>query len=467
MLKELRLQRTGLLLIPLAVACWIILRLLSFKADMPLAGGGTLDDLLTFLGYLPPAVLVVIVPALLGAGAVASERQLGVIGWQLGLPASRRLQWRLKLAVGVLLALSSGLLGAALNWPLPIMKLEPGMLSTLLPWLMLWSLLALTAGLFGSRHARGSFQALGLALAFGVGLWFVWGLWQFTSSIAATLWPFELATLLRLGDSRAGGLVEVAIGLVLWAAVWATPQPGEWISGRKPARSLTAAVAIASIALAVQLLLFTWTGHQLEREIVAKDAEIEFLGGTSSLDWLACELGLTGRPPGVDQLPKVLDLHTYIVLSNARPHDDYNYYGPLRQPESRFINLTVWVDGVLMRKLDRWYWLHNRRGLLYSSYADKNPIDGVVTQRATAMRWRAFSIAPLWLQDKRRAQLDRRVRQNVIIEAVRTGRQLERLKARDPERFRRAIQHLRRDKIQEVEVKAQRRAESSRAEAEP
>ncbi len=46
--------------------------------------------------------------------------------------------------------------------------------------------------------------------------------------------------------------------------------------------------------------------------------------------------------------------------------------------------------------------------------------------------WRQLSLAPFWFQDHRRQQLDRRVRQNVILEAARFGRRFQ----REPDRFR-------------------------------
>ena len=446
-LKELGLQHTGLLLIPLAMASWIVLWLLSFKADMPMASGDTLGDLLTILGWAPALVLALAVPALLGASAVAAERQLGATGWQLGLPVSCRLQWRVKLAVGVILTLLSGCVGLALSSPLPELRFELGEMPLYILYYGPLPLLAFTAGLFGSRHARGPFQALGLALIFGGVLWYVWGLLQFTSFFGVVLWPFSFAPLLFLGDLGFAGLVDVTMVVLLLALVWTAPRPEKWIAGQRLVRSrgLTALAVLAVLALAAQVLLLTWTGRELEREIAARDAEIEFLGGTSSLDWLARELQLPDRPLAVEELPKIIDLDTHIVLNSPRPHY-YNYYAPLRRTETRFMSLTAWVDGTSLRKPYRWYWMRDRYGLLYSTYAGSRSLEGVVTRRDVPTPWRHVSIAPLWLQASRQAQLDRRVRQDVIIEAVRTGRRLERWRTYNPQAFEQAVRFALRPK---------------------
>lgn len=437
-LKEGRLQYPGLVLMTLATAAWVGLWLLSFKADMPLASGGVLGDWLEFLRVVPLVVLLAVVPALIGASAVAAERQLGVTGWQLAQPISCRRQWWVKLAVCGLLALLSALLGAVLGWVLPGASLTFMNLPKLTYWFGWWPLLALTAGLFGSRHSRGPFQALGLSLIFGAGLWYLWHLLEFTATVAVRLWPDTIAPVLNLGNLRVGGLVDVAMIVLLWVLVWAVPRQEEWVTGSRPERSRSLAVfaALVFIAVAAQAWLFTWASYELEREIAVKDAEIEAPGGTASLKWLIRELGLPADRPEIDNLVTIIDLGFYMtVFDGQTTGQDW-----VLQPASRVMDLSFWVDGAPLTRLDRWYWQRSRRGLMFGGVAADDPIEVRVLPRDGPRRWRAFSIAPLWFQGKRQAQLDRRVRQNVILEAVATGRQLARQRSWDPKGFRQSIE---------------------------
>ena len=435
--KELYLQRPSLLMILLAVAAWIGLWLLSFKADLRLASGGTLGDWLEFIRYVPPAVLLLIVPVLIGANAVAVERQLGVTAWQLGLPASRRLLWRLKLAVSVLLTLLSGLLAVALNLPLLAMKLEFGVLQALTLSAMPWPLLALTVGLFGSRHARDPFQALGLSLIFSAGLWYVWGLMQFTATAITTLWPQPLKQLVSIGSLPLCEPVDIGMGLLVLALVWAVPHQEEWISRFRPDRSqcLRVLAAVALLAVVAQVGLLTWTNLKLEYEIIVKDAEIESLDD-SHLEWLVREFGLPPERPDIDNLVTIIDLDTYVTLNHSLERDQFQV---LRQPVSHPMQLSAWVDGVPWHGVDHWYWLRMRRGLLFSNLAENDPFDPAIHWRGGPNRQRVFSIAPLWFQNQRLARLDRRVRQNVVLEARRASDRLKRRFSDESETLHQAI----------------------------
>ena len=433
--KEVRLQRASLLLIPIAVACWFVLWLLSFQAELRLASGGTLGDWVVIAGYLPSAVLILVVPAVLGAGAVASERQLGVIGWQLGLPVSLRLQWRLKVGIGLCSTFLSGFLGLVLGWVLITQRLALGdSLPNLLASLGIWPLFAFAVGLYGSRHGRNPFQSLSLAFVMGLGLLYLWKLMVFTAYTADILWPLRLGPFLHLGDLRLGGLVDLIMGLLIFTFLWAVPSQEDWILGTKLERSvgLRMFVGLVFATVCFQALVLSWAGRELDREIAAKDSEIEALGDLSSLAWVVEELDPLVEELNVDYLAPNVDEDIHVALHEDAVNASYWTW---RQPLSRFVNLAVWVEGVDVgsASLERWFWRRNRQGSLDSAFPDRSAFAESTRVSDVRRHWRAVSIAPLWFSSERRQQVKQRVRQNIILEAARISQHMARQLASDPE----------------------------------
>lgn len=433
--KEIRLHGSTLLLMPLAVAGWLLFWLLSSRSR------GPIEDELVVLGGLSLAVLLVVVPALLGASTVASERQLGVIGWQLALPIARRLQWRIKLAVGMLLTLLAALLGvgfASLSDARLDLASHPSA-AALETDLAYWPMLAYAFGLCGSRYARGPFQALGLGLLFGTGLWYVWRLLAFSSWTAATFWSNGFDSVVAADAFSWADPVDLIMALVVLAMLWETPGQEQWIAGRglRRSRSVAALAALSVLALGIQAYVFTRTSDELQSEITAKDAEIAASVGTSDLRWLTRELDQPDAELAVENLVQIIDLANYAAL--MEPWTEIRF-GAWYQPISRFMYLSVRVDGVDADSswLDRWYWTRFRRGIVFSNQTDDLK-QTYFPQRGTPGPEGPFSIAPLWFPKHRARQLDRRVRQNVTLEAVRAGQHLENPWKRDPEGFRQLL----------------------------
>ncbi len=445
--KEIRLQRNSLLLVPVAAAAGLAAWLLSWFPELPIAGVGTLGDVLEAVGFLPSGVLILLVPVLLGANAVASERQLGVLPWQLAQPVSRRIQWRLKLAVCLLLASLAGALGVALAWVLAS-RLSPQAFAGLLPAVGQLAFVSLAVGLYGSRLGKSPFHALGLGLVFGAATWYVWNLLRYTAAFAGLLWPEGLAPYLDLGIGGLGPLstVDLLVFLVLGGLGWAVPRQEIWLAGRGLLRSagLATLAVLTFSAVAVQLYLLNLTSIELEREIAIHDAQIESLGGLASLDWLAAKLELEAEL-GVDRIADLIHVVEF-AYSVARA-EEKEAYKSLFPPVSRFMDLASLADGIAVSRhsVDLWYWgrvlmLYMERKELTQSdltyrRAQQRLPEWFPTSRQEPAPWSTFSVAPLWFQEHRREQLDRRVRQNVILEALRMGSVLERRMALEPDRF--------------------------------
>lgn len=116
------------------------------------------------------------------------------------------------------------------------------------------------------------------------------------------------------------------------------------------------------------------------------------------------------------------------------------------------MDLSSTLDGIdtSRQSIDVWFWGRNLSEVLEGSewgkemdpsainyHALRRSLKWLPTSRQRPSPWNGFSIAPLWYQDHRRKQLDRRVRQNVILEAARLGQTFERQLALEPEFFQR------------------------------
>ncbi len=424
-LKELRVQRSGLAVVPVAVALWLASWLPSLGSEQVRE-----SDLVVLASYVLASVLFVAVPALIGANAVAGERQLGVLAWQLAAPISRRFQWRVKLACCLVLTLLVSGLGVVLTrlftagLPIP---LGPGATSLLVA----VSLVALALGLCGSQLARNPFGAVALALILGVAGAYLWGLLNLTSNFAGMAWPDLLEPLLRLSSPFGNRLVDGLCGLTLLVLIFATPSQERWLAGGRLARSpvLRVIVALALSALAAQIYILTRASEDLDRELAAKGAELTRVAGGEG----AAE-ALTRDAAG---LVPLLDYGNLVSFDDPALHRDR-----YRQPVSAAMSLVAGVDGIDYSKyaIDRWFWLREARGVIYSGAATRHQVDGYFTLRGRSRWWHSFSLVQLWFQDHRSRQLDRRMRQNVALETVRLMPYLERSPAVDRDRLRQLVE---------------------------
>jgi hypothetical protein len=115
-LKEFRLQGSSLVFLSAILLNWIVLWGLSFMADLPVGGDYHLWEIIDPLNcfFILPC-MVWVLPVLVGATAMARERQIGVVDWHFSLPKARFKQWCIKLGVAVFIAVGCGaLLGSVL-----------------------------------------------------------------------------------------------------------------------------------------------------------------------------------------------------------------------------------------------------------------------------------------------------------------------------------------------------------------
>lgn len=112
-LKELRLQRSaGIMLLIMLACCALLLGVFPWKDArvMQVGSHASYGELAFGLGLFFGWFLIpIVIPLVIGANAVAEERSLAMLDWQLSLPCSRSLQWFLKLGVGAALCLGLAL----------------------------------------------------------------------------------------------------------------------------------------------------------------------------------------------------------------------------------------------------------------------------------------------------------------------------------------------------------------------
>jgi hypothetical protein len=118
------------------------------------------------LHVVPAWLLLFVYPLVLGATAVASERQMGLADWQSSLPISRARQWWVKVAVVMSLGAVGLLLASCLNGLLYTVLESRQIEADEFPGSVWISALAAAVGVYASSRAREPFRA-GMA---GVGL---------------------------------------------------------------------------------------------------------------------------------------------------------------------------------------------------------------------------------------------------------------------------------------------------------
>ncbi len=423
--KELRLQRGTLLLVPVILVIWGILWWLSFHREVRLPSGDLLEDVLSIAWPLPSLALMILVPALLGANAVAAERQLGVLAWQLALPVSRRFQWTVKVAVCGLLSTAAGALGQGLGWLLiPRLGLRFGPPSPGIGfWISILALLPLAAllcGLYSSKLARDPFRALGLTQVFAVAGVYAGLVVAFTCALAGTLERDPLPPLLRLPP--------FGLALFLVALALAVPRQEHWLAGQRLRRSAGFVTLLTLVlgAFGLQAVLLDVTSAELAREIDRNDAEIERLDVASRLGWLAGQLDFELERSDLEHLT------TLILLTNVL-EDDTDF----RVPISRSMWAVAVADGNVFSRGSRDRWRRLLRGHRPHASQQNLPPSWVTetAMHALPAMSKLSSIAPVWSQDRRLRQLDRHLEQDIVLEAIQIAQALERRKALDPEGF--------------------------------
>ncbi len=480
LLKELRLQASSLLPVPVALAAFVPVWW-YFRADPRLDVGDTLGVVLFGVGCLAAVMLTLVVPALIGAHAVAWERQLGVLGWHLGLPVSRRLQWRLKLACCLLLTVPVGTLGSALTrflFPLVSDADLPPMPPTFV--LVLAPVAIMACSLYGSRLAKNPFSALGFGLIPALAVAYGWQLLYFTLLLASSTWPVGLSPLfLPVGlpgigldgmESGRPSVLDLIVALTLLALMFATPRQVNWLFGRRsPSESkricgLRPAAFAALLALAVaasfQILVFNQTAVELDREIAAKEDELASAGGADLVVWLAASPDLSYQQLAANLQP----LYGYGI--HVFHHDpamqlerllqpvksQFAALFGMRQPVSPAMQFVANFDADFAgpSRLRRWQperfinWVYDFDRALWRRYPSPDLPEFLVKPRYGFRGWawwyRRYSLAPLWFREHRRRQFDRRVRQSLILGALHMVRYLERSPAVDRDHLQRLLE---------------------------
>ena len=152
--KELRLQQPAFATAALLVAIWLAFLVVWFFR--PAIGSGLME--------VPPFLLCLGIPILLGSTSTAEERSLGIHDWHLTLPGTARRQWLVKVLIALILNVVIGLL---LPWLLVLVtqfvaKKPSGFLFVSETWhvSVFTNLVILSAALHASTAARNTARAL-------------------------------------------------------------------------------------------------------------------------------------------------------------------------------------------------------------------------------------------------------------------------------------------------------------------
>lgn len=423
-LKELRLQRSALLLIPIAIAGWCLVWWVLPAAWNPQ------EDVVRVLAYMPLLTLTVIVPALVGASAVAAERRSRVLAWQLALPVSRRVQWGVKIAVCGALTLAIAALGLGLYRIMTPLSWYPLGNQHLFALSTLTSGAALLVGLYGSKLARDPFRAFGLASTFA-GL-VVYTLFQmsFVTGLSQSLgwlprWLDRLHIFAVLTPLATLTVVALTV-----------PRQELWLSAPRlrHAAGLAALSILLVATLGLQIAGFETISSTIEQQIRDREREMAGLDVPKELGWLVETLGLEVGSYRAEELIPLLEfarMGSFMAPELALS----SYYRPATTP----MRVLVQIDGFDANStLNRWYWMRALKGFPSRAVAEANSTFGLATQTGDGLPYPPlYSLAWVWRQQYRRDQLDRSVRLEIVAEALRVGDVLKDLRDRDPQRFQR------------------------------
>ena len=171
-IKEFHLHQPSLLLVGVAGAFHVAMILIRALVGHPT--GAPKQEMLEYLSLSVLFLWLLVVPAMLGAMAVAEERKLGTLEGQLCLPSSRAAQFIIKFAVVLLLSL---VFAGLLPWVLEELGSWLGVRNEVdmfqRGWrtlLVLATIVSFTASVsfYASTMARNTLQALGIAVVLGV-----------------------------------------------------------------------------------------------------------------------------------------------------------------------------------------------------------------------------------------------------------------------------------------------------------
>ena len=244
-------QGSNLLMPSTALVIWVVV----CGVELAVAPGESmLGAWLSFLRVLVSLLLIFLFPLLLGATAVAAERQMGLAGWQSSLPVSRARQWWVKLLVVMSLAVAGGGVPAGYLDLLFVTLLEgrPQAPTPLVPpavWLSV-PVLSAAAGVYASSRAREPCRALmgGVAL-------FVLMLVPATFPSAHQTWGVGLPSSFfpRLpGAELYLGVAVATLALLAFAFANFRPEPWFWEKpGGRAARWLVLTALLVHVASAV------------------------------------------------------------------------------------------------------------------------------------------------------------------------------------------------------------------------
>jgi ABC-type transport system involved in multi-copper enzyme maturation permease subunit len=236
LLKEIQIQGANLLVLPVFLVVWAVAYALAL-AEWPRPGQPA--EWLSIVGAFPPmraGMVIFLFPLLVGATAMAAERQMGVAGWHSSLPVSRARQWWVKVLVVMGLSVAvGGVLGGYLDRLLFNLLGARGVASTPLPATVIWlSVLSAAAGMYASSRAREPFRALmgGAAL-------FLLPLAPATSPAALQIRGAGLRSIFFPALPEAGLYLGVALPtLALLAFAFQNFRPEPWLWEKRGGRAL-------------------------------------------------------------------------------------------------------------------------------------------------------------------------------------------------------------------------------------
>jgi ABC-type transport system involved in multi-copper enzyme maturation permease subunit len=234
-LKEIQIQASILLLVPLVLFAWAVIWFLARTAP---PAPSIIDEVLR--GF-PSFVLLFVFPLAVGSTAIAAERQMGLSEWHSSLPISRARQWWIKILVVMGLSAAGGLLGGLAGYldTFFLALLGSGALAPRGVPTHVWiAILSAATGVYASSRAREPFRALmgGLTL---IALTLV----PATSPKALQLRGLGLGSVLFPDLAGAGMYLAVlapTLALLSFAFVGFMPEP--WLSERVPGRALRSLV---------------------------------------------------------------------------------------------------------------------------------------------------------------------------------------------------------------------------------
>jgi ABC-type transport system involved in multi-copper enzyme maturation permease subunit len=246
-LKEIQIQGANLLVLPVSLVVWGVVFVRVLGAPPGSAQPGEWLTILGDLSVMRTGLIIFFFPLLVGATAVAAERQMGLAGWHSSLPISRARQWCTKVLVVMGLAAVGGALGGFLDRFFVTLLETRGVATSSLPEGVIWlSILSAAAGMYSSSRAREPFRAL----MGGVALLFL-PLLPATSPAALQIRGAGLRSVVFPGAPETGLYLGIAIPtLALLAFAFLNFRPEPWLWERSGGRIAQWGI-VAGVLLAI------------------------------------------------------------------------------------------------------------------------------------------------------------------------------------------------------------------------